>query len=167
MKRQVGLIIFVLLVGALFMAENALAQIKCKTVEVHMSGYWEYEGIEACGVEGYCGDAKLVGTLNGELFVSGLFSDHIYPYGDSIVWRGQAIIEMMQGEIFTTTTGVNFYGTYFAGGVVTNVEAHAVTGGSGRYEGATGYLLMTYEFSPPEWFPGTGEISGQVCWPGG
>ena len=53
MKRQVGLIIFVLIVGALFMAENALAQSKCKTVEVHMSDYWEFAGIDACGVAGW------------------------------------------------------------------------------------------------------------------
>ena len=165
MRRRMGFIAIVLIVWAVFMPGAAVAQIKCKTVEVHMNGYWEYEGIEACGEEGYCGGGRLIGTLNGLLLVSGLFSNHEYLYGDSIVWRGQATIEMMHGEIFTTTTGVNYYGTYFAGGVVTNSESHAVTGGTGRYEGATGYLLMTYEFFPPEFFPATGEMSGQVCWP--
>ena len=165
MRRRIGLIIFVLIVAALFMAENAVAQIKCKTVEVHMNGYWEYAGIEACGEDGYCGGGRLIGTLNGLYLVSGLFSNHEFLYGDSVVWRGQSTIEMTHGEIFTTTTGVNYYGTYFAGGVFTNVEAHAVTGGTGRYEGATGYLLMTYEFFPPDYFPAAGEMSGQVCWP--
>jgi hypothetical protein len=161
-----GLIIFVLIVGALFMAENALAQTKCKTVEVHMSNYWELGGTEYCGFPGYCGEGRLIGTLNGLLFVSGLDSDTHYVYDFSgHTWKGQATIEMMHGEIFTTTMGVNFYGTFFEGGVWTNSESHAVTGGSGRYEDATGYLMMTYEFFPPDFFPASGEMTGQVCWP--
>ena len=59
MKWRMGLIIFVLIVAALFMAENALAQTKCKTVEVHMSDYWEYAGIDACGEAGWCGEGRL------------------------------------------------------------------------------------------------------------
>jgi len=167
MKRQVGLIIFVLIVGALFMAENALAQMKCKTVVVHMSDYWEFAGIEDCGLQGYCGEGRLIGTFNGQLFVSGLDSDLKYPYGEShsTVWKGQATVETMHGEIFTTTMGVNYWQTFWSGGVVTNSESHAVTGGTGRYEGASGYFLMYYEFFPPYFFPGTGEITGQICWP--
>ena len=166
MKRRMNLIIFVLIVGTLFMAENALAQIKCKTVEVHMSDYLELAGIVDCGYLGYCGEGRLTGTLNGLLLVSGLDSDIHYVYDNSgHTWKGQATIEMKRGEIFTTTMGVNFYGTFFAGGVWTNTESHAVTGGSGRYEGATGYILMTYEYFPPDFFPASGEMTGQVCWP--
>ena len=166
MRRRMGFIAMVLIVWAIFMAENAVAQMKCKTVEVHMSDYWEFAGIEDCGLPGYCGEGRLTGTLNGLLLVSGLDSDTHYVYDFSgHTWKGQATIEMMHGEIFTTTMGVNFYGTYSAGGVYTNSESHAVTGGTGRYEGATGYLLMTYEFFPPDFFPATGEMSGQVCWP--
>jgi len=166
MKRQIGFIAMVLMVWAIFMAENAVAQIKCKMVEVHMSEYWEYAGIEYCGLPGYCGEARLIGTLNGLYFGSGLDSDVVNtPFGDSHIWRGQATIDMMHGRIFTTTTGVAYYGTFFAGGVWTNQESHAVTGGTGRYEGATGYLLLNYKFMPPDFFPATGEMSGQVCWP--
>ena len=166
MKRQIGFIVMVLIVWAIFMAENAVAQNKCKTVEVHMNGYWEYAGVAACGEEGWCGEGRLIGTLNGLFLVSGLDSDTEYPaFGDSFVWRGQATIEMMNGEIFTTSTGVNYWLTGVLGGVFTNSESHVVTGGTGRYEGATGYLLMHYEFFPPDFFPATGEISGQVYWP--
>ena len=166
MKKRVGFIAIVLIVWAVFMPGAAVAQIKCKTVEVHMSNYWEDAGEVVCGWAGYCGEGRLTGTLNGLLLVSGLDSDTHYVYDFSgHTWKGQATIEMMHGEIFTTTMGINFYGTYSAGGVYTNSESHAVTGGTGRYEGATGYLLMTYEFFPPDFFPATGEMSGQVCWP--
>jgi hypothetical protein len=166
MKRQVGLIIFVLIFGALFMAENALAQSKCKTVEVHMNNYWEFAGIDACGVAGWCGEGRIVGTLNGSFFGSGLDLDIEYPsFGDSHVWRGQYTFDTNHGEIFTTTTGVQYWQTFFAGGVATNQESHAVTGGTGRYERATGYFLVNLEFVPPDFFPGTGEMTGQVCWP--
>ena len=166
MKWRMGLIIFVLIVAALFMAENALAQIKCKTVEVHISDYWEFAGIGPCGEAGWCGEGRTTGTLNGLFFGSGLDSEIEYPsFGDSHVWRGQYTFETNHGEIFTTTTGVQYWQTFFAGGVATNQESHAVTGGTGRYEGATGYFLVNFEFFPPDFFPGTGEMSGQVCWP--
>ena len=166
MKKQIGAFILVIIAWAVFMVENAVAQIDCKTVNVHMRDYWEDAGIEACGEQGYCGEGRLIGTFNGLLLVSGLDSDIEYPsFGDSHIWRGQATVETKHGEIFTTTTGVNYWLTGFLGGVFTNSESHVVTGGTGLYEGATGYILMTYEFFPPDFFPGTGEMSGRVCWP--
>jgi hypothetical protein len=167
MNRRIGFIAMVFVVWAVFVAENAVAQIKCKTVEVHMSDYWEDAGEVVCGWAGYCGEGRLIGTFNGQFSVSGLDSDNRYPYGEShsIVYKGQATIETMHGEIFTTTMGVNYWQTFWSGGVATNSESHAVTGGTGRYEGATGYILMDYEYAPPEWFPATGEMTGQVCWP--
>lgn len=166
MKKQIGAIILVLIAWAVFMAENAVAQIDCKTVNVHMNDYWEYAGIDACGQEGWCGEGRLIGTFNGRLFVSGLDADTEYPYfGDSHVWKGQSTIETTHGEIFTTSVGIGYWQTFYVGGVSTNQESHAVTGGTGRYEGATGYLLMNYEYFPPDWFPGNGEMSGRICWP--
>jgi len=167
MKRQFGVIAMLFAVCALFMAENAVAQMKCKMVNDHMSDYIEYAGEEACGYLGYCGEGRLVGTFNGRLFVSGLWLDYRNPYGEShsLVYRGQATIETMHGEIFTTTTGINYWETYSAGGVFTNVEAHAVTGGTDHYEGATGYILMFYEYFPPYFFPATGKMTGEICWP--
>jgi len=165
MRRTIGFITMGFIVCAVFMAENAVAQAKCKTVEVHMSGYFEEAGIDACGMEGYCGEGRLIGTFNGLLLVSGLDADIEFPtFGDSHVWRGQATIETKHGEIFATTTGVNYYETFTTGGVYTNSESHAVIGGTGRYEGATGYILMYYEFFPPDFFPATGEMTGEICW---
>lgn len=167
MKRRVGFITMMLIAWAVFVAQNTVAQVRCKTVRVHLSDYLEDAGIDACGYLGYCGEGRLVGTFEGRLLVSGLDSDTEYPtFGNSHVWRGRATIETKQGKIFTTTTGVNYYETFSTGGVFTNVEAHAVAGGTGRYEGATGYIHMSYEFVPPEFFPATGEMAGEICWSG-
>jgi hypothetical protein len=165
MRRRIGLIIFVLIVAALFMAENAVAQIKCKTVEVHMSDYWEFAGIDLCGEEGWCSEARFIGTLNGLFFGSGLDSDIEYPtFGDSHVWKGTYTFETKQGEIFTTATGHSYWQTFYLG-TGTNQETHVITGGTGHYEGASGFLFMYYEFPLPDFFPATGEMSGQICRP--
>ena len=166
MKRRMGVIVMALVVWAAFMVENAVAQIDCKPVNVHMRDYWEYAGSDACGQKDWCGEARLIGTINGLFFASGMDSDVEYPsFGDSHVWKGQYTIETKQGEIFTTAVGIQSWETFYIGGVGTNQESHVVTGGTGRYEGATGYLLLNYVFFPPDFFPGTGEMSGQVCWP--
>jgi len=161
MKKRMGLIILVLTVGALFMAENAVAQIKCKTVEVHMSDWFEY----ACGEDAWCGDGRFIGTLNGSFFGSGLNSDIEYPtIGDIHVWKGNYTFELNQGEIFTTATGHSYWQTYYLG-TGTNQETHVITGGTGRYESASGFLFMIYKFPLPDYFPATGEMSGQICRP--
>ncbi len=167
--KKLGAIILVLIVWALFMAENAVAQTKCKLVNAHMTEYMEDWGVDACGEEGWCGEGDLIGTFNGRLFVSGLDSESADPFNDSVFWRGQSTIEMKDGEIYAMTTGVNFYRTWYTSGVSTAQESHAVTGGTGRYEGASGYFLMNYVFGDwnGEMFitPSTGELTGQVCWP--
>ena len=165
MKKRMGLIILVLIVWAVFMPSAAVAQIKCKTVEVHLNGYWEDAGIEACGVEGWCSEGRLIGTFNGLLFGSGLDSDIEYPtFGDSHVWKGTYTFETNQGEIFTTATGISYWQTFYLG-TGTNQETHVITGGTGRYESASGFLFMIYKFPLPDYFPATGEMSGQICWP--
>jgi len=171
MKKQFGAIILVLIVGALFIAENAVAQTKCKLVNVHMTEYTEEGGVETCGVEGWCGEGNLIGTFNGRLFTLGLDTETVYPFYDSVFWRGQSTIETKDGEIFAITSGVNLFRTWYTSGVSTAQESHAVTGGTGRYEGASGYILMNYVFG--DWddesgmfiTPSTGELTGQVCWP--
>ena len=160
MKKRMGLIILVLMVWAVFMPGAAVAQIKCKTVEVHLSGWFE----DACG-ESWCGDGRLIGTLNGSLFGSGLNSDIEYPtIGDITVWKGNYTFELKQGEIFTTATGHSYWQTYYLG-TGTNQETHVITGGTGHYEGSSGFLFMYYEFPLPDFFPATGEMSGQICRP--
>ena len=50
MKKRVGFIAIALIVWAVFMPGAAVAQIKCKTVEVHMNAIiGSTRGIEACG----------------------------------------------------------------------------------------------------------------------
>ena len=160
MKKRMRLIILVLIVWAVFMPGAAVAQMKCKTVEVHMSGYFE----DACG-EGWCSEGILIGTFNGLLFGSGLDSDIEYPtFGDSHVWKGTYTFETNQGEIFTTATGISYWQTFYLG-TGTNQETHVITGGTGHYEGASGFLFMYYEFPLPDFFPATGEMSGQICRP--
>jgi len=170
MKKQIGAIILVLIVWTLFMAENVSAQTKCKLVNLHMTNYIEDYGVEACGDEAWCGEGNLIGTLDGRLFTFGLDSESLfYPFGDALFWKGKSTIETKDGDIFSITSGVNLSRTWWTSGVSTSQESHAVTGGTGRYAGASGYFLMNYIFG--NWdgntfiTPTTGELTGQVCWP--
>ncbi len=162
MKSGTGLLAGLFLFSVFILAGTAAAEKRCEKVNVHLYDYAIFSEQEDCGAfRAPCRTADMVGTINGTWTAYSIGYDFEFPtFGDSSVWRGESIFEGKHGEIQTMMVGVNFWPAYDAVGDFFNLETHVVTGGTGRYEGATGYVLLRIAF-----FGGTGEATGQICWP--
>jgi hypothetical protein len=155
------MVVWIVVVSAFLVAGMAAGNTKCEMVNAHLSNYLEYDTVEACGVpDVICGEGDLVGTINGRQLNVFPMSGIEALLDDVIIWRGNTTLESKHGMIFTVMMGHAYLPTY-DWGVGTNQETHIVTGGTGRYENANGYLLVNYEWFPPD--PVVGELSGQIC----
>jgi hypothetical protein len=162
MKSRMTLTVGLLAVLVVSLAGTATAQPNCKSVKAHLSDYTAYYEPDACGgLIPLCRFASVKGTINGNWASQGAGYDFEFPtFGDTSVWRSVSIFETNHGVIDTMLVGINFWPTYDVVGDWFNSEIHVITGGTGRYEGATGYLLVQLVF-----LGGTGEATGQICWP--
>jgi hypothetical protein len=156
------------MVLVLLFAGTATAEKKCEKVNAHMRDYvdlFDEDAEEACGpVYVNCGFGRLVGTLNGMYWYGDTGGGEVefeFPaFGDTAVYKCPVKIITKQGEISATATGVNSWLTFDAVGEYFPHETHVITGGTGRYEGATGVMILQIEY-----LNGVGELTGQICWP--
>ena len=162
MRSRMTLMVGLLAVLLVLFAGTATAQPNCKLVNAHFSDYTTYYEPEDCGaLPAPCRTAAVVGTLGGSWTAYNVGYGFEFPaFGDTSVWRAESIFETNHGAIDTMLVGINFWPTHDVVGDWFNSEIHVITGGTGRYEGATGYLLVQLAF-----LGGTGEATGQICWP--
>ena len=163
MKVRARLIVGVMAILALALPGTAVSAPRCEKVNAHVSELVDYSADPACTEAGWvaCVKARVIGTINGSwVEYDPGFGFELPSFGDTSVWRGESIFETKHGEIFTISAGINFWPTYATAGDYFNLEIHAVTGGTGRYEEATGYILLDLAF-----LAGVGEATGEICWP--
>lgn len=162
MKSRITLTIGLLAALVVALAGTATAQPNCKSVNAHFSDYTVYYNQEDCATgTAPCRTATVIGTIQGSWLAHGAGYGFEFPgFGDTSVWRGESIFETNHGAIDTMLVGINFWPTLEAADDYFNSEIHVITGGTGRYEDATGYILLHLSF-----FGGVGEATGQICWP--
>ena len=120
-----------------------------------LSELWEDPGI--CNGYDFCQYAKVTGTVNGLWWVYGNEEDiKEIEGGEGLLNRLVSVMETNQGEIYSDDMELG------------NLNApdgwvfhHAVTGGTGRYEGASGWLVGWLS-----WETSRGKIGGKICWNG-
>ena len=138
---------------------------QCEQVKAYLSDYVDFSGDEACSSEGYalCIEAELHGTINGRMLILAAAPIVEFPaaVGDTMLWRVPIIYETKHGEIYGDAVGMNFQLVYFTLGVGRVQQTALITGGTGRYEGATGVILSNWQ-GPDLVF---GEVTGEICWP--
>lgn len=169
MKVRTRLFITVLLaVVTLFIAGTALAESgpRCEKVNAHLSDYVDFSDTPACVDAGYvfCVEIRSVGTINGRLLALDRGGDWIYDFpefGDTVAWRAPIIFETKHGEIWTDAVGMQFQAVFQELGRGRVQQTCLITGGTGRYEDATGVILTSWAG------PGivVGEVWGEICWP--
>jgi hypothetical protein len=159
---------FMTAVATLLLATTSAIGDQCMSVKAK----WNETGFstdpEVCGV-GYdwCISGKLQGSIKGELwlYTTGDRQDLYDPYGvglaDLIVGSADQTIYTKDGDI-----QMKAYGLYET---VTTVftELSVVTGGTGKYAGATGQMVAYPDASRPSdyYYSGPLYYLGRVCTP--
>ena len=112
-----------------------------------------------------CRSTDVMGTLNGVITDYSNISELIW-LDDTVVGLNEAVIETSHGKIYLDVRAIIYWGAPDGGAANANV-----TGGTGRYEGATGWLAyVTWAGSEDRacWLScedGGGLIRGEICLP--
>lgn len=140
---------------------------QCKPVNAvwYLTDY--LEGPENCDGFDYCIPGSLTGTPNGEMTYFGNGSDEIWdPFGTGYsinMAMGEERISTPHGDIYSLTHVV----FDFDSAVWT--ELLIVTGGTGKYENATGRMVFHTKLPPspgkPISFNGPVSLAGLICTP--
>ena len=130
---------------------------KCKKVVIHHLDagpiLW---GPENCGGYDGCATSKISGTFNGTLTESFNDADAVHVVDDTYAFTNYGVIETAQGELYFVERSIADFAAPDGFAVHMNVS-----GGTGRYEGATGWMGSFDNFE------GTAtRMGGEVCWPG-
>jgi hypothetical protein len=163
--RTAGVLLALLAVVGLAPAAGASGSGQAVPFKGIASGELQFLPAPDCpgwGLETTAIDVPGVGSHLGQMT---MFSRHCTPVGDEIGPGTQTFTAANGDKIFTTYTGSAPYpepGTDFVVGVTHNT----VTGGTGRFEGATGHLEVTGRiqfqgFDDMSW-PGTWTWTGTI-----
>ena len=137
----------------------------------HINATWNLTGFivdpRECDGFSYCVPGDLRGNLNGEMI--GYFNDadtifDLFGSGDDVnIYLGEERITTRQGEIFARAHGTFDLSTFLF------QELLVVTGGTGRYDGATGRLLFQVRLplARTDTDPSDGPVllQGEICTP--
>jgi hypothetical protein len=128
---------------------------KCKQVTI---GQTELEyivgGPENCDGYDLCASSKLRGTFNGTLLDYAYDADTYHVDEITYAFRGDGVIETTHGKLFLNQWSITDLAAPDGYAVHINV-----VGGTGRYEGATGWMAYFANFANTETTWG-----GEVCW---
>lgn len=140
---------------------------QCKPVNAvyYLTDY--LEGPENCDGFDYCIPGSLTGTPNGTMTYFGNFADAIFdPFdtGYSVnVGLGEERISTRHGDINMLAHSMFDYGT------AVFTELLIVTGGTEKYENATGRMVFHTNLPPspgkPISFDGPVSLTGMICTP--
>jgi hypothetical protein len=130
---------------------------KCKQVTIaHGKIISWLEGPENCDGYDGCVTLEVSGTFNGTLTESWFDADAVHVVDATWTFTNYAVIETPHGKIYFLERSIADFAA------PNGFAFHAnVTGGTGRYEGATGWLGAFDSFEG-----GAGRTGGEVCWPG-
>ena len=125
------------------------------------------EGPENCNGFDYCIPGRLTGTPNGEMTFFGNILDEIFdPFGTGFninMAKGEEHISTKHGDIYTLAHTVFDFDT------AVWIELLIVTGGTGKYENATGSMVFHNKLPPspgkPISFDGPVSLFGLICVP--
>jgi hypothetical protein len=148
----IGISVFVVI--CLVFSTVALGK-DCKRINARAGKVGEERYAPDCGGYDVCQSVQLKGTPNG-VYTYYANWDTFFPYVDdtTLVFADDVIIETNHGEIFVEERGVIHLNA--PGGLVIHAN---ITGGTGRYQGATG------------WWGNVGSsqrstLEGEICYPG-
>ncbi len=157
-KRGVALAAAAFLVLSLFAGVATSGQ-DCRKVTATFKFHSEFwMDPEICDGYDFCQYSEIRGTLKGRWWVFGNWEDvEEVAGGTAAAFNIVSIIETNRGTLYTESRELVNY--LAADGFVAH---EAVTGGTGKYEGATGWLAAWLSFDPAG-----GNIGGQICTPDG
>ncbi|HEX8561307.1 MAG TPA: hypothetical protein VF668_24660 [Pyrinomonadaceae bacterium] len=133
----------------------------CQTVSGHITDQ-PLAGAECASPLGQCSAGRFYGALKGEFVAS---ATSFTPTGDTattgvISFTADLVLHTKDGDIFLKDAGA-FNTT--PGGRGEHATVTTVTGGTGRWAGASGRLLETGTFTQED--GGHSDYAGEICTP--
>ena len=164
MKRLMFLLVLLMVFPATF-ADSRSDRCQPVNADWYLIDY--IEGPEYCDGYDYCIPGRLTGTPNGEMTFYGNYSDEIWdPFGTGYsinMGLGEERISTRHGEIHSLAH------TIFDFETAVWTELLIVTGGTEKYENATGRMVFHNKLPPspgkPISFNGPVSLAGFVCTP--
>lgn len=134
---------------------------RCQTVSGHITDK-PYAGAECASPLGQCSAGRFYGALKGTFVAS---ATSFTPSGDTaatgvLYFTADLVLHTRDGDLFLKDAGA-FNTT--PGGSGEHATVTTVTGGSGRWAGASGRLLETGTFTQED--GGYSDYSGEICTP--
>ena len=142
-------------------AGPAVAEQSCKKVNANLKAFSEFfvedpENPTVCNGFEFCQYAEVRGTLNGLWWIYGDFADFVpVAGGKGLLADVIGVFETNQGDLYADDIELANQNAPDGG-----VFHSAVEGGTGKYEGASGWLAGWFFFEPPT----GGNIGGEICW---
>jgi hypothetical protein len=142
-------------------AREKPSRAKCKSVSGHIADQ-PYAGAECASPLGQCSAGSFYGALKGEFVAS---ATSFTPSGDTaatgvLSFTADLVLHTDDGDLFLKDAGV-FNTT--PGGRGEHATVTTVTGGTGRWAGASGRLLESGTFTPED--GGYSVYAGEICTP--
>lgn len=138
---------------------NAAAASRCKNVRGHVTSRTVTENCSS--PIGLCAAGEFYGAIRGELFLvaTSLTPTQDTPVTGIYMFTGDNVVKTKEGEIYTKDAGAL---NLTPGGSGDDISIVTITGGTGKYAGASGTLRAYGTFSETG-----GEFSyeGEVCTP--
>ena len=144
-----------------FARQQSPSGAKCKTVSGHISDE-PYTGAECASPLGQCSAGRFNGAIKGDFVAS---ATSFTPSGDTattgvIFFTADLVLHTKDGDLFLKDAGA-FNTT--PGGRGEHSTVTTVTGGTGRWAGASGRLLETGTFTQED--GGDSVYAGEICTP--
>lgn len=137
-------------------AGTLLAGERCIPVTIGSADFESVlSGPENCNGYDSCGFSVVRGTLNGTFAEYSYDADAVQVDATTYSFAADAVFETNHGELFLEERSIVNFAAPDGIAVVANI-----LGGTGRYEGATGWLVIfaNFEGTLSRW-------AGEVCWP--
>ena len=170
MRRRIIIPILTAIVAALMFMSGPMRDVaarqksskaKCKTVSGHITDQ-PYAGAECASPLGQCSAGRFYGGLKGNFVAS---ATSFTPSNDTattgvLSFTADLVLHTKDGDLFLKDAGA-FNTT--PGGQGEHATVSTVTGGTGRWAGASGRLLETGTFTQED--GGYSDYGGEICTP--
>jgi hypothetical protein len=156
MKKEPGIIFIVVCVVLCLSAGTVLAGETCKRVNIAHGGLpvYFFDPEDCNGYDG-CGSWEVHGTPNGTYTTYWFNADAVTVGGDTVAGLQDAILETTHGDLQIRESVIVDWGA------PDGFAVHAkIVGGTGKYEGATGWMVSHGNLE--------GDFlryGGEICWP--
>ena len=169
-RRRIAIPILIAIAAALTLLSGAIrsgtaaeksSKAKCKTFSGHITDQ-PYAGAECASPLGQCSAGRFYGGLKGNFVAS---ATSFTPSNDTattgvLSFTADLVLHTKDGDLFLKDAGA-FNTT--PGGQGEHATVSTVTGGTGRWAGASGRLLETGTFTQED--GGYSDYGGEICTP--